>query len=426
MSTSITRVAGTMLAACGSGIRCSSGRLRHSAARSSSSDVAVVPAAGSSWLPRGNLLGVWAWKLRLRPLRSVTCYYYFLEGNAEGGSFRNGAGGSRTGAMAAMSVSARSFARPPLRPLPLPLPAPRATGPTLSMTGTQPLGDLLVASENSPPSPCARSMMGKLGEEGGGYGGSSRKMKDGFGDSRRKVTVARSADSKGEIRTESGGGVGGEGGGVGGGGGGGGGGGRKGGGGGGGGHGGSRDDAQDGFSEGKTRGGISGLWQSYLALIDKYPVMTKAVTSMLLNVVADIICQVVIEGAQKLDVHRVTVNATIGLCLVGPALHYWYLALSRFVTIKGTPGVLTCLALDQLFFAPIFITSFFTSLLTLEGRADDIIPKLKQDFVNTLIANWKLWVPFQFINFAFIPQPLQVGSERAQQPFLIMYLCFEV
>ncbi len=31
-----------------------------------------------------------------------------------------------------------------------------------------------------------------------------------------------------------------------------------------------------------------------------------------------------------------------------------------------------------------------------------------QDWKPAVIANWKLWVPFQFINFLAVPQPLQV------------------
>ena len=45
----------------------------------------------------------------------------------------------------------------------------------------------------------------------------------------------------------------------------------------------------------------------------------------------------------------------------------------------------------------------------MQGRTQDISAKLKQDWKGAVIANWKLWIPFQFINFRFVPQQLQVS-----------------
>jgi hypothetical protein len=57
-----------------------------------------------------------------------------------------------------------------------------------------------------------------------------------------------------------------------------------------------------------------------------------------------------------------------GFVLVAPALHFWYLSLSRIVTATGTGGAVGRLALDQFAFAPAFIAVFFAALLTLEAR----------------------------------------------------------
>ena len=45
----------------------------------------------------------------------------------------------------------------------------------------------------------------------------------------------------------------------------------------------------------------------------------------------------------------------------------------------------------------------------MQGHSNQIKGKLKQDLKTTVIANWKLWVPFQFLNFRFIPGNLQVS-----------------
>jgi len=35
-----------------------------------------------------------------------------------------------------------------------------------------------------------------------------------------------------------------------------------------------------------------------------------------------------------------------------------------------------------------------------------VLPKLKQDWSKVVVTNWYLWVPFQFINFRFVPPQL--------------------
>lgn len=98
----------------------------------------------------------------------------------------------------------------------------------------------------------------------------------------------------------------------------------------------------------------------------------------------------------------------LGLVLVGPTLHYWYLYLSKLVTLPGASGAFLRLLLDQFFFAPIFIGTFLSTLITLEGRPSEVVPKLQQEWFSSVVANWKLWIPFQFLNFRFVPQQFQV------------------
>lgn len=51
----------------------------------------------------------------------------------------------------------------------------------------------------------------------------------------------------------------------------------------------------------------------------------------------------------------------------------------------------------------------YTVIALWQGHPKDISAKLKQDWKPALYANWKLWIPFQFINFRFIPTHLQVS-----------------
>ncbi|KAG4912846.1 hypothetical protein JHK82_053426 [Glycine max] len=169
-----------------------------------------------------------------------------------------------------------------------------------------------------------------------------------------------------------------------------------------------------GGSDGPNSGGAGdggGKWSFlswYLALLGKYPVAVKALTSSILNLIGDLICQLVIDQVPSLDFKRTFVFTFLGFALVGPTLHFWYLYLSKLVTLPGASGALLRLVLDQFLFSPIFIGVFLSTLVTLEGNPSRAVPKLKQEWFSAVLANWKLWIPFQFLNFRFVPQQFQV------------------
>ncbi|RRT61729.1 hypothetical protein B296_00012809 [Ensete ventricosum] len=142
--------------------------------------------------------------------------------------------------------------------------------------------------------------------------------------------------------------------------------------------------------------------------LDKHPVITKALTSALLNLIGDLICQLLIDQVSKLDLRRTIVFTFLGLSLVGPTLHFWYLYLSKLVTFPGALGAFLRLLLDQLIFSPIFLGVFLGSVVALEGRPYQIKHKLQQEWFSAVLANWQLWIPFQFLNFQFVPQKFQV------------------
>lgn len=183
----------------------------------------------------------------------------------------------------------------------------------------------------------------------------------------------------------------------------------------GGGCGGSREgNARGGGGGGDSGGGGGGgegkrsflTW--YFSLLEKYPVCTKAITSALLTCIGDLICQLWNDQVSPFDGTRTFRFTFLGLVLVGPSLHFWYLYLSRLVTTTGASGAFLRLLLDQLVFAPVFIGVFLSTLVTLEGQPSQVIPKLQQVWASAVLANWQLWIPFQFFNFRFVPQQFQV------------------
>ncbi|CAL5227837.1 g10868 [Coccomyxa viridis] len=159
---------------------------------------------------------------------------------------------------------------------------------------------------------------------------------------------------------------------------------------------------------GESAGGSSGsLWSAYLGLLQSQPVLTKAWTAALLNALGDILAQKVVDKNEHLDMKRLGIFTLLGFVIIGPPLHYWYLMLSR-VSVQGLPGTLVRLAMDQLLWAPFFLSTIVAAQFTLEGKRHEVVPKLKQDMRAILTTNWKIWIPFQFLNFNFVPQQLQV------------------
>ena len=47
--------------------------------------------------------------------------------------------------------------------------------------------------------------------------------------------------------------------------------------------------------------------------------------------------------------------------------------------------------------------------MALEGKGAEAPARLRRDLPDIVRSNWLLWVPFQFINFRFVPPQLQVG-----------------
>ncbi|CAM6035156.1 unnamed protein product [Sphagnum compactum] len=84
-------------------------------------------------------------------------------------------------------------------------------------------------------------------------------------------------------------------------------------------------------------------------MTERNPVRTKAITAAILNFLGDFFCQLVLEKNGKLDVKQTAVITLLGLVLVGPMLHIWYLTLSKVFTAMGVKGTVIRLLLDRSF-----------------------------------------------------------------------------
>ncbi|KAL4855073.1 PXMP2/4 family protein 2 [Chlorella vulgaris] len=173
--------------------------------------------------------------------------------------------------------------------------------------------------------------------------------------------------------------------------------------------GGSGGGSGGGGGGGGGSGGIFGsLWAAYLGLLERKPLATKALTAALLNGLGDAIAQKKFEKTETFDWKRFGIFTFLGLVLIGPALHYWYGSLGSLVKVGGNTGAALRMVVDQLCFAPLFISAIVSSIMTLEGKGPEVPGRLRRDLLDIMKSNWLLWVPFQFVNFRFVPPQLQV------------------
>ena len=165
---------------------------------------------------------------------------------------------------------------------------------------------------------------------------------------------------------------------------------------------------------------LTGAWSSYNDALEANPLLVKSVTASVILGAADFTGQF-IEKANKgeeagsdegVDIARVARFAFFGLVLQAPWNHFYYLLLDGALPPTEDPFTTTTgikVVIDQFIQAPIFTVLIFAFLGALEGKNVEAIKKqLDDDYVDTMWANWKLWVPATAVNIAFCPPVLRV------------------
>lgn len=174
-------------------------------------------------------------------------------------------------------------------------------------------------------------------------------------------------------------------------------------------------------------GGIQEAWTAYNDALQASPLLVKSVTASVILGAADVAGQA-IEQAQtadnkndvdgnnddlsQLDLARTIRFAFFGLVLQAPWNHFYYLLLDGAIPPTEEPFTTTTgikVVIDQFVQAPIFTVLIFAFLGFLEGKNTEAIQQqLEDDYADTMVANWKLWVPATVVNIAFVPPILRV------------------
>ena len=129
-----------------------------------------------------------------------------------------------------------------------------------------------------------------------------------------------------------------------------------------------------------------------------------------LRAAGDAGCQLLIEGTpwREFSWARQAQIGSMGFLMLGPGLHAWYTLLARVFPGTGMAASLKRLAADQLIFAPILISSTLSFLAAVQGHADDIPRRLREQVPGAVLDNWKVRPLTQFVNFTFVPVQHQV------------------
>lgn len=164
--------------------------------------------------------------------------------------------------------------------------------------------------------------------------------------------------------------------------------------------------------------GLEDLWSSYLTALDSDPLLVKSVTAGVILGAADLAGQSIQRATTKdesdegVDIARFLRFAFFGFILQAPWNHFYYLLLDGALPPTEDPFTTTTgikVIIDQFVQAPIFTVIIFAFLGTLEGKSvDEIKTQLEEDYTDTMVANWKLWVPATAVNIAFCPPILRV------------------
>lgn len=163
--------------------------------------------------------------------------------------------------------------------------------------------------------------------------------------------------------------------------------------------------------------GAQEAWTAYNEALEASPLLVKSVTAGVILGAADLAGQA-LEAVQNdsdensVDLARTARFAFFGLVLQAPWNHFYYLFLDGAIPPTEEPFTPTTgikVVIDQFVQAPIFTILIFAFLGLLEGKSTDAIKQqLDDDYADTMVANWKLWVPATVVNLAFVPPILRV------------------
>eukprot|EP00744_Colponema_vietnamica_P017363 GILI01024391.1.p1 GENE.GILI01024391.1~~GILI01024391.1.p1 ORF type:complete len:268 (+),score=55.02 GILI01024391.1:103-804(+) len=159
----------------------------------------------------------------------------------------------------------------------------------------------------------------------------------------------------------------------------------------------------------KFSGAFPRMWKAYVDVLDKRPLPTQLATGLVVCSAGDALAQLVIEKHDKYDWHRCAFNAFWGLAYGGYFQHHWYKFLdTRYPVGGGNRVLMKKIAVDQSI-EPLTFPGYFVISGFWEGHSWDWCKeKLKEEYWDTLVADYCVWFPTQVLNFTLVPPSQRV------------------
>lgn len=146
------------------------------------------------------------------------------------------------------------------------------------------------------------------------------------------------------------------------------------------------------------------------------PLLTGIITSGLKTSAADLFAQKVIEKKKEIDWTRHAVFCSFGFAYLGGFQYYlynvkftqWCGPLTQRFGHRGTAPIKVFI--DQAIHHPfLYFPVFFSMKAVVSGKPlSSAVEKYKSEIWESVQALWKVWVPAQMINFAFVPRHLRI------------------
>mmetsp|Transcript_53189 Transcript_53189/g.122217 ORF Transcript_53189/g.122217 Transcript_53189/m.122217 type:complete len:187 (-) Transcript_53189:179-739(-) len=143
----------------------------------------------------------------------------------------------------------------------------------------------------------------------------------------------------------------------------------------------------------------------------RYPLAVACASTTLKTTSADVIVQTFIERREKLDYKRTAAFTIFGCGWMGAGQYFVYCKLlEALLPARTVSAALGKMSLDQFIHVPfVFMPIFYLTDACVQGEGISYArQKYENEIVETMTANWQLWLPAQFIGFRFVPPHVRV------------------
>ncbi|KAH9475697.1 Protein SYM1 [Psilocybe cubensis] len=165
------------------------------------------------------------------------------------------------------------------------------------------------------------------------------------------------------------------------------------------------------------------ILRSYNAALIRRPMLTQCLTAGVLFGAGDLIAQQAVERKGRDHDWTRTARLTFyGGAIFGPAMTKWYQLLNQLKFASPTRALAYRVFLDQAVLTPVAVAFFYGAMSCLEGKPEEVVPRVQAAYVPTLIRNWGVYIPTQIINFSLVPPHLRLVVVSVVSLFWNTYL----